>query len=129
MLIARYADRWYSGIAPAHVEQAMQHVLRTVFGNSFDEGYSVPAKFHTTELGKLFHEAYSKMYHHDDLYTVKQAYEAVGVARQSVYDRIADGKLHPIYFYRDLRLLRSEVEEWKQQRKLQTKASKKAEGS
>jgi predicted DNA-binding transcriptional regulator AlpA len=94
----------------------MQRVLRMVFGNTFDEGYSVPAKFHTTDLGKLFHEAYSKMYRHDDLYTVKQAYQEIGVARQSIYDRIADGKLHPIYCYRDLRLLRSEIEEWKAQR-------------
>jgi excisionase family DNA binding protein len=94
----------------------MQRVLRIVFGNPFDEGYRVPAQFHTTDLGKLFHEAYSKMYHHDDLLTVKEVSQEVGVARQSVYDRIDDGKLHPIYFYGDQRLLRSEVEEWKEQR-------------
>jgi predicted DNA-binding transcriptional regulator AlpA len=56
------------------------------------------------------------MYRSEDLCTVKQAYQEVGVARQSIYDRIADGKLHPIYYYRDLRLLRSEIEEWKAQR-------------
>lgn len=125
MLIARYVERWSYGITPARVERAMQRVLRMVFGNPFDESYSVPAKFHTTELGKLFHEAYSKMYHPDDLCTVKQAYQEVGVARQSIYDRIADGKLHPIYYYRDLRLLRSEIQEWKAQRT----ARKNAEGS
>jgi predicted DNA-binding transcriptional regulator AlpA len=96
-----------------------------VFGNPFDESYNVPAKFQTTDLGQLFHEAYSKMYHLDDLCTVKQAYQELGVARQSIYDRIADGKLHPIYYYRDLRLLRSEIEEWK----AQWTSRKHAEGS
>jgi predicted DNA-binding transcriptional regulator AlpA len=125
MLIAHYVERWDYSITLASVERAMQRVLRMVFGNPFDEGYSMPAKFHTTELGKLFHEAYAKMYRPDDLCTVKQAYQEVGVARQSIYDRIADGKLHPIYSYRDLRLLRSEIEEWKAQRT----SRKNAEGS
>jgi predicted DNA-binding transcriptional regulator AlpA len=122
MLIARYVDRYYFSVKPAQVERAMQHVLRMVFGNPFNQGYSVPEQFHTMELGKLFHDAYSRMYNHEDLLTVKQAYQEVGVARQSVYDRIADGKLHPIYFYGDIRLLRPEIEEWKTQRNARKKA-------
>jgi len=121
LLIARYVEQPYLGLKQAQIERAMQAVLRIVFGNPFDEGYTIPAKFHLMELGKLFHEAYSKMYSHDDLLTVKEAYQEVGVARQSIYDRIADGKLHPIYFYQDLRLLRSEIEEWKAQRSLRKK--------
>ncbi len=42
--------------------------------------------------------------------------QEVGVTWQSVYDFIADGKLHPIYLHGDQRLLRSEIEEWKVQR-------------
>jgi len=115
-IIAQYVEHSYWGSSRAQVEQAMQRVLRMVFGNSFDEGYTIPAKFHTTELGKLFHEAYSNMCRAHDLLTVKQAYLEAGVARQSVYDRIADGKLHPIYLHGDIRLHRSEIEEWKAQR-------------
>ncbi len=71
----------------------MQAVLRIVFGNPFDEGYTIPAKFHMMELGKLFHEAYSKLYSSHDLLTVKQAYQEVGVARQSIeeWERIQIG--------------------------------------
>jgi predicted DNA-binding transcriptional regulator AlpA len=116
LLIACYVERVHMQLQQAQVERTMQVVLRIVFGNPFDEGYTIPAKFHMMELGKLFHEAYSKLYSAHDLLTVKQAYQEVGVARQSIYDRIADGKLHPIYFYQDLRLLRSEIEEWKAQR-------------
>lgn len=114
--IAQYVERPYLSADTVQVEQAMQRVLRMVFGNPFDDGYTIPAKFHTTELGKLFHEAYTNMYSARDLLTIKQAYQEAGVARQSVYDRIADGKLHPIYLYGDIRLLRSEIETWKAQR-------------
>lgn len=116
LLIACYVERAHMQLQQAQVERTMQVVLRIVFGNPFDEGYTIPAKFHMMGLGKLFHEAYSKLYSSYDLLTVKQASQEVGVARQSIYDRIADGKLHPIYFYQDLRLLRSEIEEWKAQR-------------
>jgi len=122
MLIARYVDRSSYGLTPEQVELVMQRILRTVFGHLFDEGYSVPAKFHTTELGKLFHDAYAKMYDDEDLLTIQLAYQVVGVVRQSVYDRIADGKLHPIYVYGDQRLLRSEIEAWKAERHLRKKA-------
>ena len=118
LLIGCYVERAHMQLQQAQVERTMHAVLRIVFGNPLDEGYTIPAKFHMTELGKLFHEAYSKLYSSHDLLTVKQAYQEVGVARQSIYDRIADGKLHPIYFYQDLRLLRSEIEEWKAQRTL-----------
>ena len=121
MLLARYVDRGSFSLTPEQVEQAMQRILRTVFGHLFDDGYSVPAKFHTTELGKLFHDAYAKMYDDEDLLTIQQAYQSVGVARQSVYDRIADGKLHPIYVYGEQRLLRSEIEAWKVERRLRKK--------
>jgi hypothetical protein len=56
MLIARYVERWDYSITPAQVERAMQRVLRTIFGNPFNESYSMPARFHTTELGKLFRQ-------------------------------------------------------------------------
>ena len=122
MLLARYVDRSSFHLTSAHVEQEMQRILRTIFGHLSDEGYSIPEKFHTTELGQLFHDAYAKMYDGEDLLTIQQAYQAVGVARQSVYDRIADGKLHPIYVYGDRRLLRSEIEEWKAERHQRKKA-------
>jgi predicted DNA-binding transcriptional regulator AlpA len=121
LLIACDVERAHMQLPQAQVERTMHAVLRIVFGNPFDEGYTIPAKFHLMELGKLFHEAYAKLYSSHDLLTVKQAYQEVGAARQSIYDRIADGKLHPIYYYEDLRLLRSEIEEWKAQRTLRKK--------
>ena len=115
LLIADYAN---GGVmAPARVEQVMRSVLRTLFGDPLSEGYTLPSQFHTTNLGKLLNEASRRMYKRKDLMTPTQVSRELGVARQSVYDRITDGNLHPIYLSRgEMRLLRPEVEAWKAQR-------------
>jgi predicted site-specific integrase-resolvase len=41
---------------------------------------------------------------------------AVGIACQTLYDRVKKGKLRLISFCGEMRLLRSEVEVWKTQR-------------
>ncbi len=56
--------------------------------------------------------------------TPVQAYRMLGVARQSLYDRLYDGKLTPIYWDNDLRFLRSEIEVWKVQREQRKGISK-----
>jgi len=122
LTVAYYVDQRYYWHNSQEIEQAMQRLLRMAYGDPFGEGYTVPAKFHTTELGKLFQEAYASLYGPKELMTIRQVYEALGTAKQTVYDRIADGKLHPIYYYHEIRLLRQEVEEWKTQRKLRKKA-------
>lgn len=122
LTVAFYLDHRYSLRTNQEIEQAMQRLLRMAYGDPFGEGYMVPAKFHTTELGQMFQEAYASLYGPKDLMTIRKVYEELGTAKQSVYDRIADGKLHPIYYYHEIRLLRQEVEEWKAQRELRKKA-------
>jgi predicted DNA-binding protein YlxM (UPF0122 family) len=122
LMVASYLDQRYSWRNTQEIEQAMQRLLRMAYGDPFGEGYTVPAKFHTTELGQLFQEAYASLYGPKDLMTIRKVYEELGMAKQSVYDRIADGKLHPIYYYNEIRLLRQEAEEWKAQRERRKKA-------
>jgi predicted DNA-binding transcriptional regulator AlpA len=122
LIVASYVNPHYSWQDSQEVEQAMQRLLRMAYGDPFREGYTVPAKFHETELGKLFQDAYVSMYRPKELMTIRQVYEELGTAKQSVYDRIADGKLHPIYYYQEIRLLRQEVEEWKAQREQRKKS-------
>src|SRR5450755_3259404 len=114
------------------VEQAMQRLLRMTYGDPFGDGYTVPATFHTTELGKLFQEAYRSMYRPEELLTIRQVYKELGIAKQSVYDRIEDGNLHPMYYYKEIRLLRQEVEEWnaqRQHRKAEQERRKRSKGT
>ncbi len=121
LLIADYArNRW---VPVPRVECAMERVYRALFGDCLGDGYMIPPQFYKTELGKLFHEAYSCMYDPEDLLTPVQVYRALGIARQSLYDRAREGKLHPIYFYGETRFLRSEVEAWKAQRERRKKVS------
>jgi predicted DNA-binding transcriptional regulator AlpA len=116
LLIAHYAQGGYE--LPSRVERAMQRVQRMLFDDPLSKGYTVPEQFGTTDLGQLFREATRRMYRPEDLMKPKQVYRELGIARQSVYDRIASGKLHPIFSYTgEMRLLRAEVEEWKAQRK------------
>jgi predicted DNA-binding transcriptional regulator AlpA len=56
------------------------------------------------------------MYQPEELMTPVQVYRTLGIARQSVYDRLYKGKLTPVYLHGDLRFLRSEIEAWKVQR-------------
>ncbi len=117
LTVASYVDHPYR-YSSQEVEQAIQRLLRMAYGDPFGEGYTVPAQFHTTELGKLFQKAYASLYRPEELMTVRQVYKELGTAKQSVYDRITDGKLHPIYYYQEIRLLRQEVEQWNVEREL-----------
>jgi predicted DNA-binding transcriptional regulator AlpA len=98
------------------VEQAMERAYRVLFGDTFGEGYTVPPDFHRSELGQLFHQAYVKLYGRENLLTPAQVYHDLGIARQTLYDRVKKGKLRLISFYGETRFLRSEVEAWKAQR-------------
>src|SRR5579862_3469829 len=103
-------------IAADKVQRAMKRAARMLYGDPQGEGYTLPAAFYTTELGHLFHQAYSRMYTVRDLLTAKQAYRLLGIARQTLYERKDRGKLTAIYWYGDLRFLRSEIEAWKAER-------------
>jgi predicted DNA-binding transcriptional regulator AlpA len=120
LLLADYAGGWY--VDTEEVEQAMKEVYRILFGDCLTDGYTVPQQFFKTELGKLFNDAYAKLFEPEDLMTPAQVYRELGVARQSVYDMMSEGKLHPVYINGQTRFVRSEIDSWKQQRK-QRKAS------
>ena len=124
LLIADYADRSHLFIEKERVERAMKRVCRMLYGDPLSETFTLPPKFHQNDLGRLFREAYRHMYERSDLLTPKEAYTMVGVARQSLYDRFYDGKLTLIYWFDDLRFLRSEIEEWKAQREQRKGATK-----
>jgi predicted DNA-binding transcriptional regulator AlpA len=115
LLIADYATNSMR-IEKERVERAIKRVCRMVYGDPLSEAYHLPPKLHKNDLGHLLNAAYRNMYSPNDLLTPKQAYTLVGVVRQSLYDRYYDGKLTPVYWYDDLRFLRSEIEEWKTQR-------------
>ena len=117
LTVADYAGGGF--VATAKAERAMKRVYRMLFGESLTDGYTIPADFHKTELGKMFHAAYARLYPPKDLLTPKQAYELAGVARQSLYDRLSKEKLTPVYLHGDLHFLRAEIEEWKIQREEQ----------
>ena len=103
-------------IAAEKVQRAMKRAARMLYGDPQGESYTLPDDFHKTELGQLFHNAYSHLYTARDLLTAKQAYSLLGIARQTLYERRDRGKLTSIYWYGELRFLRSEIETWKSQR-------------
>jgi predicted DNA-binding transcriptional regulator AlpA len=110
------------------VQRAMKRAARMLYGDPQSEGYTLPADFHKTELGLLFHQAYSRLYAARDLLTAKQAYSLLGIARQTLYERRDRGKLTSIYWYGELRFLRSEIEAWKALRNQRQPEEKNASG-
>ncbi|MBA2397069.1 MAG: helix-turn-helix domain-containing protein [Ktedonobacteraceae bacterium] len=98
------------------VHRSIKRAARMLYGDPQSENYTLPPDFHKTELGQLFHKAYSHLYTSKDLLTAKQAYSLLGIARQTLYERRDRGKLTSIYWYGELRFLRSEIEAWKSQR-------------
>ncbi len=60
-----------------------------------------------------------RVYQPAELMTPVQVYRTLGIARQSLYDRLHHGKLTPVYLRGDLRFLRSEIEAWQGQREQQ----------
>lgn len=122
LTIADYAD---GGSVPVEkVQRAMKRVSRMLYGDVLSDGYTLPAQFDTTELGELFQAATARMYRHEDLMTPAQAYRFLGISRQSLYDRLKDGKLTPIHQHDELRFLRTEIEAWKQERQQRQRSSK-----
>ncbi len=117
-LIADYASGGYAA-DPPQVERAMKQVLRTLYGDPLGNGYAVPEQFHETDLGQLFDEVERRIHGREGLMTPSEVYHELDVARTTLYDRVKRGKLHPVYSSSgEMRLLRSEVEAWKAQRKL-----------
>ncbi len=118
LLIADYASGGYAA-DPPQVERAMKQVLRTLYGDPLGNGYAVPEQFHETDLGQLFNEVERRIHGREGLMTPSEVYHELDVARTTLYDRVKRGKLHPVYSSSgEMRLLRSEVEAWKAQRKL-----------
>jgi predicted DNA-binding transcriptional regulator AlpA len=114
LLLADYAGGAFHPVS--RVERAMKRVSRIVFGESLTNGYTLPARFHTTALGRLFHEVYARRYQPEELMSPAEVYRSLGIARQSLYDRIAEGTLTTVYLSGDLRLVRAEIDAWRAQR-------------
>lgn len=100
-------------IEKEQVQRSMQYVCRMLYG---DDVRTLPARFYKTEPGRLFSSASVQIYSEDDLMTPVQVYRMLGIARQSLYDRLASGKLTPVYGFHELRFQCSEIEAWKAQR-------------
>ena len=64
------------------------------------------------------------MYQPAELMTPVQVYRTLGIARQSLYDRLHKGKLTPIHLHGNLQFLRSEIEAWKMQREQKRRVEK-----
>ena len=108
--------KWHDFIAPEKVQRAMKRTTRMHYGDPQSEEYTLPADLRKTEMGQIFHKAYSRLYTAHNLLTAKQAYSLLGIARQTLYERRDRGKLTSIYWHGELRFLRSEIEAWKAQR-------------
>lgn len=114
LLLAHFASG--SFYTRSDIEHAMQQVYHTMFGNSLTEGYTLPATFRTTALGQLLDEILFRLYQPEELMTPAEAYRSLGIARQSLYDRVAEGTLTAIFYGGEMRLLRAEVDAWRAQR-------------
>ena len=116
--VADYANGGYSTLQP-EAERAMKQILRTLFGDPLGTGYTLPDNFHKTVLGKLFHKAYWRMVGRKGLMTPDEAIKELGISsRTTLYSRIYQHKLHPVYGSQgEMMLRRSEIDAWKKQRK------------
>ena len=125
LVIAAFVDR-ASWLEPVEVKRAIRRVLRLLYGDAFGEGYTLPKDFHTSELGRLVDEAHWHIYGYKKAFLgPTKAAREVGVSRQSVYDRVADGKLLAIHWPDGVqRVLRADIEAWKAERAQQRKSSR-----
>ena len=119
LAIADYAG--LGSVSRARVKRTIQQVSRALFGDLLSQRYTLPPRLPQTEVGKLFQAAWVRLYRRQELLTPKQAYDLLGIARQTLYDRLSKGKLTPIYRYGERRFLRSEIEAWQAQRQLRRK--------
>lgn len=116
--VADYVNGGYSTTVE-QAERAMKQILRTLFGNPLGTGHTPPDDFHKTPLGKLFHQAYWRMLGRKGLLTPDEAKKALGIARTTLYTRIYQRKLHPVYGPQgEMMLRRSEIEAWSKQRNI-----------
>lgn len=119
--VADYANGGY-GTTKEEAERAMKQILRTLFGNPLGAGYTQPDDFHKTALGKLFDWAHWRMLGREGLMTPDEAKKALGIARTTLYTRVYQHKLHPVYgLLGEMMLRRSEIEAWSKQRKARRK--------
>jgi Helix-turn-helix domain len=116
--VADYVNGGYS-TTKVEVERAMKQIQRTLFGNPLGNDALLPDDFHKTALGKLFHQAYWQMVGRRGLMTPDEAFKELGISsRTTLYNRIYQRKLHPVYGPQgEMMLRRSEIEAWNKQRK------------
>lgn len=124
LVIVAFVDR-ASLLEPVEIKRAIHRVLRLLYGDAFGEGYTLPKDFHTSALGRLVDEAHRGIYGYKAFLGSTKAAREVGVSRQSVYDRVADGKLLAIHWPDGVqRVLRADIEAWKAERAQQRKSSR-----
>lgn len=128
LAIAAYAD-WKFRYKDAEVRRAIKRLYSQLFGNAFSEGYKLPDDFYKSELGSMIDKIYWRMYGYKAWVGPTEASRELGVSRQSIYDGIKEGWLLAIHWppgRGDLRVLRDDLLEWKDQREHQRKVKERA---
>jgi hypothetical protein len=121
--IAAYVDRHNWEIQEDEAKLAIQLIYRLLYGDPFGTEYIVPRDFWQTSLGGLIDEAHFKMHGVRAWMSMSRAARAVGVARQSVYARIDEGKLLAIHWPRGIqRVLKADLETWIEERERERRA-------
>ena len=123
LVIAAYVDRFNWQIQKEEARLAIQRIYRLLYGHMFDDGYMVPKYFYRTRLGELIDEVHFKIHGSRAWIGMSKASRAVGVARQSIYDRIEEGKLLANHWPgRAQRVLKADLETWIEERERERRA-------
>lgn len=80
-----------------HIRDALEYVLRILFGGTLNAGYTLPLDLHKTSLGRVIYAARARLVPPERLMRPGQVATLLGVKRQTVYDWVADRALSPEY--------------------------------
>jgi hypothetical protein len=116
LTLAEYIRNGHLYMSNDWIEEALQQVFLSLFGNCQSSDYMLPVGFFETELGQLINDVYFYKYGPENWMAAKQAYTTLEITRTSLYDYAKQGKLMTIYVGGELRFLRADIEAWKAQR-------------
>jgi predicted DNA-binding transcriptional regulator AlpA len=113
--IIAYAEGYQD--SALRVKRAIERVYRALFGSVLDDGYSVLKNFEKMLLGQIINQARVRMFQPEELLAPREVREKLGVARQTVYDWIAEGKLIPVYVDGKIMFPQEQVEQFQTHRR------------
>jgi hypothetical protein len=120
--IAEYAEG-EEHVTGEAAQESINAIYKLLFASPYREDKTPPPDFHRSDLGRLINEAYIRLIAGEELLTPTEAYRALGISRQAVYNNIEAGKLTPIYLYGKTMLLARQVEELRAKRRQGQKTS------